>query len=436
MNKNVSFTIVAKNYIGIALALEKSIKKNNHDIDFYIFVADEFAPNDKLFLEESGISLNENVLIAKNVLDIQSNKWKELSFKYDLTEFCTAIKSKCFTYLLNEKKYDKAIFFDPDILVFSKLDLLFEELDRFSIILTPHLLDINASSETLDDNDMMNTGVFNLGFIALRNSGVNTQMLQWWNIRLFECCYIDYYEGYFTDQKWANFIPGYFDRNEVLIIDHPGMNVAPWNFGERELLAKEGEYHIKYRKKKNGSFPLVFVHYSGFDYQELILGNIEHKTIRKLKIYDDLLPLFDEYKISLRESDFTKYLKMEYSYSFFENSAQILNIHRRLYRRLVDDNIHFSEPFEIAEGSFFDILKNKKMVSSPSKSIAKSNRFNTPNIGGKVKLINILLRFIYKVIGYQRYFMLVKLMREYSKVENHVHLIQDTYLTNNVFSEK
>ena len=316
------------------------------------------------------------------------------------------------------------------------MDFLIEKLDSFSMILTPHLLDVDASTATLDDMDMMNTGIFNLGFIALRTGEVTTKMLQWWNIRLFEYCYIDYNNGLFTDQKWANFMPTYFDRNEVLIFDNPGMNVAPWNLGERELSLSDGEYYINYRQKKEGLFPLIFVHYSGFDYEKLILGDIDHKTIRGLKIYDDIVPLLNEYKTSLKDSDFTKYLKMQYTYSFFENSSQILGIHRRLYRRLVDDNNSFNEPFKTTAGTFFDLLKNKKMVLPTLQGVTKSNRFNTPNIEGKIKRINILLKFIYKIIGYQRYFMLIKLMREYSKVENHVHLIQDSYLTNNIFPEK
>lgn len=39
--KNCAFTIVAKNYIGLALILESSIRKYYGDLSFYIIVADE-----------------------------------------------------------------------------------------------------------------------------------------------------------------------------------------------------------------------------------------------------------------------------------------------------------------------------------------------------------------------------------------------------------
>ena len=136
--RNIAFTICAKNYIGLAQVLEKSIKNNNPEIEFYIFVADEF--------EEEQL-LPNNVLIAREVLDISDDEWNQMTFKYDLTEFCTSIKPTCFKYVFEECKPDKCIYFDPDIFVFSSLDNIYEQLNNYSIILTPHIttLEINYS---------------------------------------------------------------------------------------------------------------------------------------------------------------------------------------------------------------------------------------------------------------------------------------------------
>ena len=60
MMKKSIFTIVAKNYIGLAQILNNSISKYNKDIDFYIFVADEF--------EQYPENLPSNVYVAKNIL--------------------------------------------------------------------------------------------------------------------------------------------------------------------------------------------------------------------------------------------------------------------------------------------------------------------------------------------------------------------------------
>ncbi|MCS3268501.1 hypothetical protein NXX78_23415 [Bacteroides fragilis] len=52
------FTIVAKNYIGLAQILEKSIREYYNDLLFYIIVADEID-------NELKKELSTNILVAK-----------------------------------------------------------------------------------------------------------------------------------------------------------------------------------------------------------------------------------------------------------------------------------------------------------------------------------------------------------------------------------
>jgi hypothetical protein len=124
---------------------------------------------------------------------------------------------------------------------------------------------------------------------------------------------------------------------------------------------------------------------------------------------------------------------MKYSYNQFENSLPILNLHRRLYRRLLNDGKINGNPFSTDDKTFFSMLKENNMILKQFSIIDKSNRFNTTNMEGKIKFVNSLFRLLYKLIGHQRYFKLIKVFREYSKIENHVHLIDKSYMTNNVF---
>ena len=80
--KNCAFTIVAKNYIGLAQILEKSIREYYNDLLFYIIVADEID-------NELKKELSTNILVAKETLNITPETWENMSFKYNLTEFCT-----------------------------------------------------------------------------------------------------------------------------------------------------------------------------------------------------------------------------------------------------------------------------------------------------------------------------------------------------------
>ena len=120
MNKKCAFTIVAKNYIGLGQILGKSIYQYDKDVDFYIVVADEIT--------RTKCEVPPNVIVAKDSLEIDPEKWVNMSFKYDLTEFCTSIKPFSFRYFFN-KGYDSAIYFDPDIFVFGSFMSGLEFLD-------------------------------------------------------------------------------------------------------------------------------------------------------------------------------------------------------------------------------------------------------------------------------------------------------------------
>src|ERR1035437_4081302 len=122
-----------------------------------------------------------------------------MSFKYNLTEFCTSIKPFCFTYLIKHFGFEKVIYLDPDILVYNSFDQIFKDLSQYSIILTPHILNIQPIySGDLAENSFLNTGVFNLGFLAIRKNETVLNMLQWWANRLIEHCYIEMLDAYFT----------------------------------------------------------------------------------------------------------------------------------------------------------------------------------------------------------------------------------------------
>jgi hypothetical protein len=76
-------------------------------------------------------------VVRLNELDIPDPS--SLCFKYDLKELCTAVKAHLLDYLMRQKRIDRLLYLDPDILVTQPLDHLFEKLETSDIVLTPHL---------------------------------------------------------------------------------------------------------------------------------------------------------------------------------------------------------------------------------------------------------------------------------------------------------
>ena len=421
MNK-IIFTICASNYIGLARVLETSIIQYNDNVTFLIFVADESLSNDELD------ALPANILAAKSVLDIATEQWYQMAFKYDLTEFCTSIKPSCFKYIFSKFEPESVIYLDPDILTFGNFDDIYKKLDRYSILLTPHLTTIEEQySGKIKEKSLLYSGIYNLGFLALKCDASSRKLLDWWEVRLKDRCYQSMMESYFTDQKWMDFIPAFFP-DKLLICSDLGLNLAPWNFYEREVVLDCEVLKVVNRIDRNDSkvYPLTFVHFSGFNYIELMNGKISKSNIDDLEIPKDIRKLFAQYSIALTNSDFLRYIEIPYSYNYFSNKNVISKVHRRLFRRLLEDGKSFSCPFS-SDGEFFISLKNGGLINKSLAVSDKSTMNNSRNIESKILLINRFLMFVFRVIGPANFFKLVRLLRLFSIVENHIYLIDDTY---------
>jgi hypothetical protein len=269
--------------------------------------------------------------------------------------------------------------------------------------------------------------MYNLGFLALKNNVIGNKLVQWWKIRLKDRCFQNMMENYFTDQKWIDFIPSFFP-NETLITNNLGLNVAPWNFHERKVEKIENTYFVKNRiTNSQVLYPLIFIHFSGYNYGALISEQNEIEKKGKSIFYQEINEVIDFYSTKLKQANISQYLGLSYKYSCFENGISISKIHRKLYRRLIEDGNISGNPFDV-KGDFYHSLKRNGLTS---KLIVESDKVgvnNVNNLESKTIVINKVFRILFKVIGSKRYFLLVRLMRLYSKPENHVYLIDKNYL--------
>jgi hypothetical protein len=418
---NAIFTIVAKNYIGLAQVLEQSVKKH-HTADYFIIVADEFESITP-FVEP----LPSNVLIGRDVLGINPALWNELSFKYNLVEFCTSIKPAAFQYFFNTKKYEKVVFVDPDVYFFNSIDFVFEQLSNYSIILTPHILQMQKDfTGDYPDYLFLSNGTFNLGFLALSNTPQANRFLDWWHNRLSQYCFFDNDKGMATDQKWINMLPSFFSNKDLLISFHKGMNVAPWNFHERQITLQENGLYVTERNTELKEEPLIFVHFSGYNYRSLLDHAISHKN-EAASEFPDYQPVFNEYAVGLKGDFFTKYIDLKYSYNYFKNGINIISLNRRLYRRLLQEGEVFVNPFEIGKGTYFALLKQKRLLDSSKITADQLTNKTMPGFHSKIKFVHLSFTLIKKMIGVKRYSVMLRFFRRYFTEENQAFLLDKKY---------
>lgn len=429
MNKNCIFTICAKNYIGLAQALEKSVKQYNDNVDFYIMVSDEFDTG-----KEPKVA--ENVLIAKDVLGIDDKLWTNMAFKYNLTEFATCIKPFSIEYFFTKKGYETVCYMDPDTYLFSDFSYIYEKLSKYLVVTAPHItIPDYPYTGDLPDRSFLFNGISNFGFGGFRNHPKTINLMKWWEDRLSILCFGEMLWAVCTDQKWTDFFPAFLGNDECFFSNNLGLNVAPWNYFEREVVKEDGVYYVKSRTgASDRKDKLVFCHFAGYNYRELSAGVVNNQNrmrINNLKEYKDVNPLIDEYVKFIYDNRelFNNFLDLPYSYGTFDNGVRIDKLHRRLYNGA---NINFGyskNPFITSESDSFYALLSSKGLIVKNVGKAKIDDVSQMNSGFEKKLRYLykLLRVFYKVIGYKNYVLFLQFIRRLSLYDNNTFLLGKEY---------
>lgn len=409
---NCAFTICAKNYLAQALTLKESFLKHNPSLNFYIFLADKI----------NGVEDVEGVVtLDKSWIP----DWVNMAFKYDVIEFNTSIKPFCFGKLFKEG-YEKVIYLDPDIYVTRPLNFIYECLNDKSVVLTPHYCDIEEHFDGAVSEETFNkVGIYNLGFCALKNDKVGQEIAKWWQNRLQAKCYSQRSEGLFVDQKWMDYIPAFFPQT-TCVSSHHGMNVAIWNLHERELFIDEKQGYMIRRKKTGDEFPLLFFHFSGFDPFETSVINRRHPQFN-VTTYPSFKPIIEEYRERVYANGYDRFSKMKYGFNHYSNGGVITPLQRRMFRVYLNEHKVEFNPFEI-NTPFYRILKNSRLLlkANTKQTGFASYTKEEKNKGKKLedKVVKPMLRLALRVLGAERYAMLIRLFTLASDKEYHSFLIK------------
>ncbi len=263
-------------------------------------------------------------------------------FKYTVLEASTAVKPYLLDHLFKTYDIQKLLYIDPDILILNSLSPLRSYLDEANILLTPHLLSpIPADERRLTEHDILKSGVYNLGFLGLRNGLESERLLRWWSDKLYHHCIVAIEQNLFVDQRWMDLVPGLFDG--VRILRDPGYNVAYWNLHERSVSLSEDI-------SVNGGHPLRFLHFSGFDADKPWIVS-KHQNRFGMADIGELYKLYLRYRDLLVERGWNDAKRWTYGHDFFHNGIRITPAERRYYWSLGTDVMSLGNPFRWLDNS-------------------------------------------------------------------------------------
>ncbi len=330
MTDNVhAYTSITSNYLPKARVLAESVKATDPAVSFHLVLSDTLPIGVDLASEPF-----DSVIFIEDLVTENLPQW---AFGHSVVELCTAVKGAALEYIFEKHDAAQVFYFDPDMVVFSRLDDLQDALSRSSVVLTPHQTDPETTDMGILDNEVSSLlhGVFNLGFVGVRNSPEGRRFSRWWAQRLAKYCQDDLANGLFTDQKWVNLAPCFFD--DVTILRSPAFNVATWNITNRRA-----EGSLEEGITINGE-PLGFYHFSGFDSGDQIT------MLQRYGGDSPVLHALRQWYIDECERHGQGALgRIPSRYATFSNGQPITAGYRTLYRKRIDLQRAFPNPYMVS----------------------------------------------------------------------------------------
>ncbi|MES0051779.1 glycosyltransferase [Mesorhizobium sp. M0053] len=319
------FTSAATNYLPKVMMLGQSLKKFHPEIDLVYCLCDRLYP-DVDYLR----GVFDDVVPIE---DLEIEDFESWSFKHSIVELSTAVKPFMLKSLLS-KGYEQVLYFDPDIVLFSRVDDLIEAGAASSVILTPHQTSPEIDYQAVIDNEIgsLKHGIYNLGFVGVKSTPEGREFTNWWAARVYEWCRDDIPNGLFTDQRWIDLAPALFD--DIKILRQSRFNVSTWNLTKRNF---EGSL-------ENGfvvdGTPLGFYHFTGFDsgaHRVMAEKNSRHNPA--------VMNLVDWYERETRLDSQDPASKAQWAYGYYSDGDKVERSHRLIYTERKDLQIAFPQPF-------------------------------------------------------------------------------------------
>ncbi|MBS1627319.1 MAG: hypothetical protein JSR09_10480 [Bacteroidetes bacterium] len=294
----ILYTVCSANHLAYAKTMADSFLQHHTDYTIFICLADKIENR-----------FDINLFTPHNLIEVETiaiAEFDRMSTQYSLIELNCALKPFFANYLIEKYNPEMVVYLDSDIYVYQSFHIIEEFLQEKSIVLTPHFLTPITDNLLPRERDILRSGLYNAGFIALKINDISKQFLTWWSNHLIDECYYNFAEGMGVDQTWLNLVPLFF--NEVYIAKNKGLNVAYWNLHERTLSIKNNTVVI------NETEPLIFLHISGYKFEtpEILSRHQNRFDLKKLPV---LFQLLSEYQEKVKANNYNDFIVLPGAYT-------------------------------------------------------------------------------------------------------------------------
>jgi len=351
-------TIIARNYLAHARVLADSFRHHHPAGEFTVLLIDD----EERQWDDGRSGLR---VLRLHEIGLDPQEIRRLAAIYDVTELATAVKPPLLRHLLDRRRH--VVYLDPDVCVYAPLDDLATLAERHGIVLTPHATaPFPVDERCVQEPDILSAGVYNLGFVGVgRGSGT---FLDWWWTKTRRQALIDPARMLFTDQRWVDLVPCYFD---AFIHKARGCNAAYWNLHERDLAWTGDEYVVDGER-------LTFFHFSGYDPRSphLLSRHQRDRPRVLLSEHPALARICGDYAGRLARAGFEQVSAWPYGWERLASGVRVDRTMRRLYWKALRDweNGRGPEPpnpFAADGGESFLAWLSAPVIDVPGSSVSR-----------------------------------------------------------------
>ena len=242
-NKLNFCTLFNSHYLSRGLALYESLAKCCDNFHLYIYAFDQ-----KTYDVIKKMAPANVTLIHLN--DFEDAELLRVKPSRTPAEYCWTCTPAIVAHCLLKFELESCTYLDADLYFYSCPDILFNETDDRSVIITEHRY-------TPEYDRTIESGIYCVQFVYFKNDARGMKVLTQWRANCIEWCFARHEDNKFGDQKYLDEWPAKYSG--VHVLKNHGGGLAPWNVQRYEII-DNGGLEIKEIKSRN-SHKLIFYHF-------------------------------------------------------------------------------------------------------------------------------------------------------------------------------
>jgi hypothetical protein len=244
MNPHRHFcTLFDSNYLLKGVVMLDTLSRHCPEATVHVLCMDETTHGLLNALQLRGV-------VLLRLVDVEDEELLRIKPGRSIAEYCWTLSAAlCWHLITTCPEIETLTYLDADLMFFSNIEPLFDEIEDASIAIIEHRFMPRLSH-------LEAYGRFNVEWVSFRRNEIGLRCLKTWRDQCIEWCFARLEDGRLGDQKYLDAWPEAYP-DALHILQHKGAGVAPWNFTNYYYSSQEDEIMVDDVK-------LIFYHFHQF----------------------------------------------------------------------------------------------------------------------------------------------------------------------------